>query len=80
MLGSLLAPKGCLALVNNFQSRGRDISAANLNIVNCSLNHLTALPALDALETLFADCGFTRIHTTQFMPRSEFYGIKAFMS
>ena len=37
LLRSFLSPKGRLALVNNFQSKGRDPMAANLNIVNCSL-------------------------------------------
>ena len=78
LLHSLLSANGCLALVNNFQSKGRDVGAANLNIVNCSLNNLTALPNLEAIKSQLTDCGFTRIEVTRFMPRNEFYGITAY--
>lgn len=77
LLRSLLSAKGRLALVNSFQSEGRDTGAANLNIVNCSLEKLTALPKLESIKSQLADCGFTHIQTTRFMPRSEFYGITA---
>lgn len=77
LLRSLLLPKGQLALVNNFQSQGVDPAAANLNIVNCSLNDLTALPNLQAVEKQLTACGFNRIQIVRFMPRSEFYGVTA---
>jgi 4-hydroxy-2,2'-bipyrrole-5-carbaldehyde O-methyltransferase len=77
LLRSLLSPKGRLALVNNFQSKGIDVGAANLNIVNCSLNQLTALPELAEIKSLLAACGFDRIQIARFMPRNEFYGITA---
>lgn len=66
------------ALVNNFQSKGRGPMAANLNIVNCSLKALTALPNLEDVKTQLAGCGFNRVQVTRFMPRSEFYGITAY--
>jgi SAM-dependent methyltransferase len=78
LLRSLLSPKGRLALVNNFKSKGRDPMAANLNIVNCSLENLTALPDLEAVKAQLADCGFKRVQVARFMPRSEFYGITAY--
>jgi len=77
-LRSLLRPKGCLALANNFQSQGIDAAAANLNIVNCSLNGITALPDLKTIKKQLAACGFSRIQTTRFMPRSEFHGVTAY--
>ena len=77
LLRSLLGRNGRLALVNNFQSKGRDPMAANLNIVNCSLKKLTGLPDLEAIRTQLARCGFNRIQVTRFMPRSEFFGITA---
>lgn len=78
LLRSLLHPKGCLALVNNFQSQGKDAAAANLNIVNCSLNRLTALPNLQTIKAQLTACGFNGIQITRFMPRSEFYGVTAY--
>jgi len=78
LLRSLLSPNGSLALVNNFQSKGRDPMAANLNIVNCSLKGLTVLPDLEAIKTQLTGCGFHSIQVTRFMPRSEFYGITAY--
>ena len=78
LLRSLLTPKGCVAFVNNFQSRGRDITAANLNIVNCSLNGLTALPNLKETRSQLSHCGFSQIRVTRFMPGSEFRGLTAY--
>ena len=78
LLRSLLSPNGRFALVNNFQSKGIDAAAANLNIVNCSLNNLTALPDLEAIKAQLAGCGFENIQSTRFIPRSEFYGITAY--
>jgi SAM-dependent methyltransferase len=79
LLRSLLSDGGCLCLVNNFQSKGRDPAAANLNIVNCSLKNLTALPSLSQIKSLLTDCGFNRIRSTRFMPGSEFYGMLAYV-
>jgi len=78
LLRSLLSPQGRLALVNNFQSKGRDPMAANLNIVNCSLKRLTALPNLEVIRKQLTGCGFQRTQVTRFMPKSEFYGITAY--
>lgn len=77
LLRSLLSPNGRLALVNNFRSKGKDPMAANLNIVNCSLKKLTALPDLEAVKTQLVTCGFKHVEITRFMPGSEFYGITA---
>ncbi len=73
----LLSPDGRLAIANNFKSKGRDLGAANLNIVNVSLAQLNPLPSLDTVCNLLKNCGFERIDVTRFMPRSEFYGIVA---
>jgi 4-hydroxy-2,2'-bipyrrole-5-carbaldehyde O-methyltransferase len=79
LLRELLRPKGRIALVNNFQSKGMDAPAANLNIVNCSLNNLTALPDIEIIRKQLSACGFKRIQTTRFIPRSEFYGLTAYV-
>ena len=79
MLRSMLASGGCLALVCNFESNGRDVGAANLNIVNCSLNGLTPLPSLATVRKQLSDCGFTRITASKVMPGNEFYGIAAYL-
>ena len=65
-------------LYYHFQSKGRDAGAANLNIVNCSRNNLTALPDLETIKSQLTDCGLTRIVVTRFMPRNEFYGVAAY--
>ena len=77
LLRSLLSKDGRLAMVSNFQSKGTDAVAANLNIVNCSLNNLTVLPNLEEIKNQLSLCHFDRIKVTRFMPRSEFYGITA---
>ena len=76
-LRSLLSKGGRLALANSFQSKGTDVGAANLNIVNCSLNNLTDLPNLEDIKSQLSLCHFDRIEVTRFMPGSQFYGITA---
>ena len=74
---SLLSPGGVLAVVMNFHSEGRDISAANLNMVNCSLKGLTPLPGLKETTSLLKQCGYDRIKIHRFIPGSTFCGIVA---
>jgi 2-polyprenyl-3-methyl-5-hydroxy-6-metoxy-1,4-benzoquinol methylase len=76
-LRAMLSPQGVLAVVMNFRSEGRDIGAANLNMVNCSLKGLTRLPALHEVMSLLKQCGFSQIDVHRFMPGSTFYGIVA---
>jgi 4-hydroxy-2,2'-bipyrrole-5-carbaldehyde O-methyltransferase len=76
-LRAMLAPQGVLAVAMNCRSRGMDVGAANLNVVNCSLKGLTRLPDLDDITGLLNQCGFRQIETHHFMPGSTFYGIIA---
>ncbi len=76
-LRALLSPQGVLAVVMHFRSRGKDIGAANLNMVNCSLKGLTRLPDLDEVTSLLKQCGFGQIDVRRFVPGSTFYGIVA---
>ena len=48
-----LAPNGILVIVMNFHSKGKDVVAANLNVVNNSLQGLTPLPDIDEIKLLF---------------------------
>ncbi|RLB42215.1 MAG: hypothetical protein DRH12_06185, partial [Deltaproteobacteria bacterium] len=54
-------PQGVLAVVMNFHSMGKDIAAANLNMVNCSLKGLAPLPKLDQVTSLLKQCGFPKL-------------------
>ena len=74
---SMLSPGGALAVVMNFHSQGRDIAAANLNVVNCSLKGLTPLPGLDEMTALLKQAGFSEIKIHHFLPASTFCGIVA---
>jgi cyclopropane fatty-acyl-phospholipid synthase-like methyltransferase len=76
-LRTMLSPQGVLAVVMNYRSRGKDVGAANLNMVNCSLKGLTRLPGLDEITSLLKLCGFRQIEVHRFMPGSTFYGIVA---
>jgi len=73
----MLSPEGHLAVVMNFNSKGRDIAAANLNVVNCSLKGLTPLPGLDKMTSLLQRAGFGDIKIHHFLPASTFCGIVA---
>jgi 2-polyprenyl-3-methyl-5-hydroxy-6-metoxy-1,4-benzoquinol methylase len=76
-LRQMMSPHGVMALVTHLRSRGRDIAAANLNLVNSSLKGLTCLPDLDEITAQLEESGFHQIKTQQLMPGSTFYGISA---
>jgi 2-polyprenyl-3-methyl-5-hydroxy-6-metoxy-1,4-benzoquinol methylase len=76
-LRAMLSPQGVLALAMNCHSRGTDIGAANLNMVNCSLKGLTRLPDRDEIIALLRRCSFRQIDTHRFIPGSTFYGFVA---
>lgn len=76
-ISGMLSPQGVLAVVMNCHSRGKDIGAANLNMVNCSLKGLTPLPDLDEVISLLKRCGFGQIEVHRFIPGSTFYGFVA---
>ena len=75
-----LSPNGILIDVMNFHSKGKDIGAANLNVVNNSLIGLTPLPDIDEIKSLLEQCGLSKIKIHQFMPGSSFLGLVAYNS
>jgi 2-polyprenyl-3-methyl-5-hydroxy-6-metoxy-1,4-benzoquinol methylase len=76
-LRSMLAPHGTIAIAMNLQSRGSDLAAANLNMVNVSLKGLTPLPNLDEITMQLKDSGFNNIRAHILIPASTFCGIAA---
>lgn len=80
MLRSMLSLDGVIAIVMNLQSKGKDLGAANLNMVNCSLKGLTPLPDLDDITEQLKGSGFNQIKAVRLIPGSTFYGISACIS
>ncbi len=76
-LRARLSSQGVLAVAMNCHSRGKDIGAANLNMVNCSLKGLTKLPELEEIISVLKRSGFRRIDPHRFIPGSTFYGLVA---
>jgi SAM-dependent methyltransferase len=76
-LRSILAPHGTIAIAMNLRSRGKDLGAANLNMVNASLKGLAPLPDLDEITTQLENSGFDKIKPQRLIPTSTFYGIAA---
>lgn len=72
-----LAPSGMLSVVMNFHSQGKDLAAANLNVVNCSLKGLYPLPGRQEIADTLRACGFRRIKEHNFLPASTFQGLTA---
>ncbi|MCB2228928.1 MAG: methyltransferase domain-containing protein [Desulfarculaceae bacterium] len=72
-----LAAGGTLSVVMNFHSQGKDLAAANLNLVNCSLKGLHPLPSVDQISGCLGECGFRDIQEHKFLPASTFGGITA---
>ena len=76
-LRSMLSHHGTIAIAMHLQSKGKDLGAANLNMVNCSLKGLTPLPDLDEVTSQLKEGGFNEIKAQRLMPGSTFYGITA---
>jgi hypothetical protein len=76
-LRALLSPNGVLAVVMHCKSNGKDLGAANLNMVNCSLKGLTPLPDLEKLTDLLKRSGFGQVTSQRLLPVSTFYGLVA---
>lgn len=76
-LRSMLFPHGKIAIATFLQSKGKDLGAANLNMVNSSLKGLAPLPDLNEMTTELKESGFNRITTQRLIPGSTFYGIAA---
>ncbi len=76
---SRLSPGGMLAIVMNFDSQGKDLTAANLNMVNCSLKGLTPLPRLEEISEILLKNGFSRVEPEVFIPASTFMGLVAYV-
>jgi len=76
-LRSMLSPDGTVAIATFLRSKGKDLGAANLNMVNSSLRGLAPLPDLIEMTAELKQSAFTRIKTQRLIPGSTFYGIVA---
>ncbi len=76
-LRSSLSPKGKLAIVTTTKSNGKDPMAANLNLVNCSLKGVSAVPHLAIVQKVLAESGYGTVQTTPLLPGSAVYFILA---
>jgi hypothetical protein len=76
-LRPMMSSDGTVAIASFFQSRGKDLGAANLNVVNSSLRGLAPLPNINEMTTELKEGGFSRIKTQRVIPGSTFYGITA---
>ena len=74
---SMLSPDGKLAIATFLQSKGKDLGAANLHMVNSSLKGLAPLPDLNKMTAELMQSGLNRINTQRLIPGSTFYGIVA---
>lgn len=74
---SRLSHGGSLVIVMNMEGKQSDAAAANLNMVNASLEGVTPLPNPLKLKTQLAESGFSTIEVTSIMPGSSFMGMHA---
>lgn len=61
----------------NFQSDGKDLATANLNLVNDSFEELTGLPQSKGLKRLLKESGYADVQVLRRIPSSAFYGLSA---
>jgi 2-polyprenyl-3-methyl-5-hydroxy-6-metoxy-1,4-benzoquinol methylase len=76
-LRSMLSSDGIVGIATFLRSKGKDLGAANLNMVNSSLRGLAPLPDLIEMTTELKEGGLNRIKTKRLIPGSTFYGIVA---
>lgn len=76
-LRSMLSPDASVAIATFLQSKGRDLGAAHLNMVNSSLRGLAPLPDLVGMTRDLKQSGLKKIKTQRLIPGSTFYGIVA---
>jgi len=76
-LRSKLSPEGSLVIVMNMEGKDSDAAAANLNLVNASLEGVTPLPNPSVLRNQLLDSGFSDVRVTGLMPGSSFIGMHA---
>lgn len=76
-LRSKLSHGGSLVIVMNMEGKESDAAAANLNMVNASLEGVTPLPNPSKLKRQLTDSGFSTVEVTPIMPGSSFMGIHA---
>jgi cyclopropane fatty-acyl-phospholipid synthase-like methyltransferase len=76
-LHSMLSPDGAIVTAMHFSSHGKDMGAANLNLVNSSVKGLTPLPDLDETIILFREAGLSKTVLRRLLPATSFHGIVA---
>lgn len=72
-----LAPGGAVAVASNFQGRGKDLGAANLNMATTSMTGCHPLPKVDFVAGQLKRTGLVKVKKTRLMPGSAFYGLVA---
>ncbi len=76
-LRSRLSSKGSMVIVMNMEGKKFDAAAANLNLVNASLEGVTSLPNPLVLKDQLHKSGFLSVTITHLMPGSSFVGLHA---
>lgn len=76
-LRKFMTPGGFLAITSSFQSKGKDLSSAHLNLATSSMMGCTPLPEVNTLTGQLQQSGFSQIAIEKLMPGSEMYAIVA---
>ena len=76
-LRPMLSLNGTIAIATFLKSNGKDLGAANLNMVNSSLEGLAPLPDLNEITAQLQVSGFNELRAKRLMPGSTFYGVRA---
>ncbi len=76
-LRSRLVPGGSLVIIMNMQGKNSDFGAANLNMVNASMQGVTPLPDPVTLREQLKESGFSTVKVSNLMPGSSFVGMQA---
>lgn len=76
-LGEQLSDGGRLVIAANFQSDGRHLSSANLNLATTSMMGCTPLPDLEDFKKTLTDSGYRIIRAEPLMPKTAYVGLIA---
>jgi len=77
-LRAMLTPGGALALSSSMQGKGKNVFAANFDLVTSSMRGCFRVPDKTELEDQLREAGFGQVQTMRLIPGEAYFGILAF--
>lgn len=73
----MLTPNGALVLSSLMQGKGKNVFAANFDLVTSSMLGCYRVPDKDELEAQLREAGFHEVHAMRLIPGEAYFGLMA---